>query len=114
MSRGNDPCQSSVFSFNKLADVDSLLGPEMKSTGEVMGSDHSFEKALYKAFVGANMKLPANGSVLFTVKDKDKQQALTLAKRFAKIGYRIFATSFDTVDALLKALENRSFSTTAL
>lgn len=174
-----------VFSFNKLTDVDSLLGPEMKSTGEVMGTDQTFEKALYKAFIGANMKLPANGNVLFTVKDKDKEKALALAKRFARIGYRIFATkgtaqflnkaglhvvevakvsetaapnnilqtlqnnevdivintldhdqeklsdgfvirqtaiehnialltSFDTVDALLKALENRSYSTDAL
>ena len=49
-----------VFSFSKLADVDSFLGPEMKSTGEVMGSDYTFEKALYKAFTGAKMELPDN------------------------------------------------------
>ena len=81
-----------VFSFSKLADVDSFLGPEMKSTGEVMGSDFNFEKALYKAFAGANMLLPECGRVLFTIEDKDKNVVLPLAERFAKIGYRIFAT----------------------
>ena len=82
-----------VFSFSKLADVDSYLGPEMKSTGEVMGSDLSFPKALYKAFSGANMQIPDSGSVLLTIEDRDKQAILPIAKRFAQIGYRIFATS---------------------
>ena len=81
-----------VFSFSKLADVDSFLGPEMKSTGEVMGSDYTFEKALYKAFTGAKMELPDNGNVLLTIEDKDKDAVLPLAKRFSKIGYRMFAT----------------------
>lgn len=81
-----------VFSFNKLADVDSYLGPEMKSTGEVMGSDRSYAKALYKAFAGAKMKLPENGSVLLTIEDQDKEAILPIAKQFAQIGYRIFAT----------------------
>lgn len=81
-----------VFSFSKLADVDSYLGPEMKSTGEVMGSDHNFAKALFKAFAGAKMKLPENGNVLLTIEDRDKEEILPIAKRFAKIGYRIFAT----------------------
>ena len=174
-----------VFSFNKLDDVDSYLGPEMKSTGEVMGSDQTFAKALYKAFAGAKMQLPDNGSVLLTIEDNDKQTILPLAKRFALIGWRLLATTgtadflkdhglhvetvgkigeddgdhnilrvikdnkvdlvintmghdyaknsdgfiirqtaiehniplltaLDTVDALLKALENRSFTTTAL
>ena len=82
-----------VFSFSKLADVDSYLGPEMKSTGEVMGSDLSFPKALYKAFSGANMQIPDSGNVLLTIEDRDKQAILPIAKRFAQIGYRIFATS---------------------
>ncbi|WP_278963261.1 carbamoyl-phosphate synthase large subunit [Lactobacillus apis] len=82
-----------VFSFSKLADVDSYLGPEMKSTGEVMGSDLSFPKALYKAFSGANMQIPDSGNVLLTIEDRDKQAILPVAKRFAQIGYRIFATS---------------------
>ena len=174
-----------VFSFNKLDDVDAYLGPEMKSTGEVMGSDQTFAKALYKAFAGAKMQLPDNGSVLLTIEDNDKETILPLAKRFALIGYRLLATkgtadflkenglhvetvgkigeddgdvniinklkdnrvdlvintmghdyaknsdgfiirqtaiehniplltALDTVDALLRALENRSFSTTAL
>lgn len=81
-----------VFSFSKLSDVDSYLGPEMKSTGEVMGSDHTFAKALYKAFAGAKMQLPENGNVLLTIEDKDKEKILPIAKRFARIGYRIFAT----------------------
>ena len=81
-----------VFSFSKLADVVSYLGPEMKSTGEVMGSDHNFAKALFKAFAGAKMKLPENGNVLLTIEDRDKKEILPIAKRFAKIGYRIFAT----------------------
>lgn len=81
-----------VFSFNKLDDVDSYLGPEMKSTGEVMGSDYTFEKALYKAFEGAKMHLPDYGNVLLTIEDRDKETILPLAKRFAKIGYRILAT----------------------
>lgn len=81
-----------VFSFNKLADVDSYLGPEMKSTGEVMGTDREFEKALYKAFEGAGMRLPKTGTVLLTIDDRDKQQVLPLALRFKKLGYRIMAT----------------------
>lgn len=81
-----------VFSFSKLADVDSYLGPEMKSTGEVMGSDKTFEKALYKAFVGAKMELPEAGQVLLTIDERDKEAVLPLAKRFSRIGYRIFAT----------------------
>ena len=82
-----------VFSFSKLSDVDSYLGPEMKSTGEVMGSDLSFPKALYKAFSGANMHIPDSGNILLTIEDRDKQEILPIAKRFAQIGYRIFATS---------------------
>ncbi len=81
-----------VFSFSKLDDVDSYLGPEMKSTGEVMGSDRTFAKALLKAFAGANMKIPDNGNVLLTIEDRDKGKILPIAERFAKIGYRIFAT----------------------
>ncbi|CCI85059.1 carbamoyl-phosphate synthase, large subunit [Lactobacillus pasteurii DSM 23907 = CRBIP 24.76] len=81
-----------VFSFSKLADVDAYLGPEMKSTGEVMGSDLTFAKALYKGFAGAHMELPENGNVLLTIEDQDKEKILPLAKRFSSIGYRIFAT----------------------
>jgi len=81
-----------VFSFTKLRLVDTLLGPEMKSTGEVMGSDYSLEKALYKAFEASSMHVEEHGSILFTVSDEDKEEALELAKRFANIGYSLIAT----------------------
>ena len=82
-----------IFSFTKLPDVDSLLGPEMKSTGEVMGSDSTFEKALYKAFVASNVKVPTFGNVLFTVADEDKGEALALARRFDDLGFQLVATA---------------------
>jgi carbamoyl-phosphate synthase large subunit len=82
-----------VFSFAKLKDVDITLGPEMKSTGEVMGKDATLEKALYKGLVASGMNIQKFGTVLFTVSDKDKQEALKLAKRFANIGYQLMATS---------------------
>lgn len=82
-----------VFSFSKLDNVDSLLGPEMKSTGEVMGSDTTMEKALYKAFEACKLHLPGFGTVLFTIADKDKAEAADLAKRFREIGYRVIATA---------------------
>ncbi|WP_438832928.1 carbamoyl-phosphate synthase large subunit [Streptococcus pluranimalium] len=90
-----------VFSFSKLAKVDSLLGPEMKSTGEVMGSDETLEKALYKAFEASYFHLPEYGNVVFTIADDTKEEALRLAQRFAAIGYNIFATQ-GTADYLSK------------
>ena len=81
-----------VFSFAKLRRVDTTLGPEMKSTGEVMGKDSTLEKALYKGFVAAGMKIADHGSVLMTVADKDKAEAVELAERFVKVGYSILAT----------------------
>ncbi|WP_373471762.1 carbamoyl-phosphate synthase large subunit [Carnobacterium alterfunditum] len=81
-----------VFSFTKLNKVDALLGPEMKSTGEVMGSDTTLEKALYKAFEGSYMHLQDHGTVLFTISDEDKEESLALAKRFYNIGYTIVTT----------------------
>ncbi|MDR7236221.1 carbamoyl-phosphate synthase large subunit [Neobacillus drentensis] len=82
-----------VFSFAKLKSVDITLGPEMKSTGEVMGKDVTLEKALYKGLVASGMTIQKFGTVLFTVADKDKQEALKLAKRFSANGYRLMATS---------------------
>lgn len=81
-----------VFSFTKLQKVDTYLGPEMKSTGEVMGSDYNLEKALYKAFEAAGLHLPSYGSVLFTIADETKEEALLLARRFQQIGYSLLAT----------------------
>lgn len=85
-----------VFSFSKLNDSDSFLGPEMKSTGEVMGSDPQYANALLKAFLGAGMSLPANGNVLLTVSDEDKENVLEIARRFTRIGYRLYATAGTT------------------
>ncbi|UNT95129.1 carbamoyl-phosphate synthase large subunit [Allobaculum mucilyticum] len=81
-----------VFSFAKLHHVDTVLGPEMKSTGEALGSDVSLEKALYKALVAAGIKVDVHGNVLLTIADADKEDALPLAKRFATIGYGLYAT----------------------
>ncbi|MGX4686040.1 carbamoyl-phosphate synthase large subunit [Vagococcus sp. JNUCC 83] len=81
-----------VFSFAKLHEVDTQLGPEMKSTGEVMGTDQTMENALYKAFEASGMHLPDYGNVLFTISDDAKEEALILAKRFSDIGYGILAT----------------------
>ena len=81
-----------VFSFAKLRGVDTVLGPEMKSTGEALGSDISLEKALYKALVASGIQVPTHGNVLLTIADEDKEDALSLAKRFASIGYGLYAT----------------------
>ncbi|MGB6407216.1 MAG: ATP-grasp domain-containing protein, partial [Planococcus donghaensis] len=81
-----------VFSFAKLRRVDITLGPEMKSTGEVMGKDTTLEKALYKGLAAAGMEVKDHGTVLLTVADKDKEEAVGLAKRFKAIGYQIMAT----------------------
>ncbi|MGX7199035.1 carbamoyl-phosphate synthase large subunit [Enterococcus nangangensis] len=82
-----------VFSFTKLSKVDTYLGPEMKSTGEVMGSDANLDKALYKAFEASGLHLPAFGAALFTISDDSKEEALALAKRFKEIGYSLIATA---------------------
>ena len=81
-----------IFSFAKLPEVDALLGPEMKSTGEVMGMAPTFEKALYKAFIAAGIQIPTYGRVLITVADRDKQDALSLARRLADLGYDLVST----------------------
>ncbi len=82
-----------VFSWQKLAMVDVSLSPEMKSTGEVMGWDVDFPRAFYKALVAAGLKVPRRGTVLFTVADEDKPEAMPLAAEFAALGFRILATA---------------------
>lgn len=82
-----------VFSFEKLRRVDITLGPEMKSTGEVMGKDTTLEKALYKGMIASGMKVQNYGQVLLTIADKDKEEGLEVARRFSAIGYQIMATS---------------------
>ncbi|TGE40088.1 carbamoyl-phosphate synthase large subunit [Desulfosporosinus fructosivorans] len=81
-----------VFSFSKLQRVEPSLGPEMKSTGEVMGIDKTYEKALYKALLGAGLTFTTYGSVFVTLADRDKAEGVALARRFADIGFRILAT----------------------
>lgn len=81
-----------VFSFQKLKNVDTILGPEMKSTGEVMGTDINLEKALYKGLIAAGTKIKNYGKILFTIDDKNKEFAYDMAKRFDEIGYKILAT----------------------
>lgn len=91
-----------VFSFAKLRRVDISLGPEMKSTGEVMGKDSTMEKALYKGLVASGIEIKTHGTVLITVADKDKDEAAKLAERFSAIGYQIIATS-GTAKAIIDA-----------
>ena len=82
-----------VFSFAKLRSVDTTLGPEMKSTGEALGGDVTLHKALHKALIASGIKVPLQGNVLITVADRDKEEALKIAKRFFNIGYGIYATN---------------------
>ncbi|MBD5138950.1 MAG: carbamoyl-phosphate synthase large subunit, partial [Ruminococcus sp.] len=84
-----------VFSFEKLHDVDTALGPEMKSTGECLGIARSFEDALYKGLVAAgyNLEKKQGGGVLITVRDTDKQEILYVAEKFEHLGFDIYATS---------------------
>ena len=81
-----------VFSFEKIRGADISLGPEMKSTGECLGVAKTFDEALYKAFLGAGIRLPKYKNMIMTVRDEDKPEAVELGRRFGKIGYRIFAT----------------------
>lgn len=81
-----------VFSFEKIRDADISLGPEMKSTGECLGIAKTFDEALYKAFLGAGIKLPKHNNMIITVRDEDKKDIVDIGRRFAEIGYKIFAT----------------------
>ena len=81
-----------VFSMSKLAGVDTYLGPEMKSTGEVMGIDYTFGPALAKSLMAAGLMLPPPGALLLSIADRDKAEALPLVQRLAGAGYRMYAT----------------------
>ncbi len=89
-----------VFSFEKLRGAETSLGPEMKSTGEVLGIAKTFNEALYKSFLGAGINLPRTKKMICTVKDSDKAELVPIAARFASIGYTIYATR-STADALI-------------
>ena len=81
-----------VFSFEKLRGAEISLGPEMKSTGECLGIDKTFNGALYKAFLGAGVELPKHKQMIMTLKDADKPEGVEVAKRFEALGYKIYAT----------------------
>ena len=81
-----------VFSFEKIRGADISLGPEMKSTGECLGIASTFNEALYKAFLGAGVRLPKHKNMIITVKDEDKPDVVEIARRFEALGYKIFAT----------------------
>ncbi|MBC5724379.1 carbamoyl-phosphate synthase large subunit [Agathobaculum sp. NSJ-28] len=82
-----------VFSFQKLRDLDTQLGPEMKSTGEVLGVSTSFREALLKGLTGAGFQMKKKGAVLISVRDSDKQEAIRIGERFESLGFDIYATS---------------------
>ncbi len=90
-----------VFSMSKLLGVDTYLGPEMKSTGEVMGIDFTFNAALAKALLAAGLMLPPRGTILFSIADRDKTEALPIIKKFHQAGYRFYAT--EGTSALLQS-----------
>ena len=81
-----------VFSMSKLTGVDNYLGPEMKSTGEVMGVDYSFDAALIKALIAAGLMLPPKGSLLLSIADRDKSEALPIIKKLHQLSYGLYAT----------------------
>ena len=81
-----------VFSFEKLRGAEVSLGPEMKSTGECLGIAETFDEALHKAFIGAGISLPKHKQMIMTVSDKDKPESVDIARRFAALGYKIYAT----------------------
>ncbi|WP_048861647.1 carbamoyl-phosphate synthase large subunit, partial [Acidisphaera rubrifaciens] len=84
--------KEAVFPFARFPNVDTILGPEMRSTGEVMGLDHSFERAFAKAQLGAGVRLPEGGAVFISIRDADKGSVPGLARRLADMGFRLIAT----------------------
>lgn len=91
-----------VFSFEKIRGADISLGPEMKSTGECLGIAKTFDEALYKAFLGAGIKLPKHKNMIISVREEDKEEAVEIGRRFHAIGYKIFATR-GTAEAMKSA-----------
>jgi carbamoyl-phosphate synthase large subunit len=99
LTRGRIAVKAPVFSHLKLRQVEVALGPEMRSTGEVMGIDGTYEAALYKAMVAAGIKIPRTGAVLLTLADRDKAEGVLLARAFLAKGFQLLATR-GTADAL--------------
>jgi carbamoyl-phosphate synthase large subunit len=78
--------------MSKLSGVDTYLGPEMKSTGEVMGVDYTFDAALAKALLSADMMLPKGGAILLSIADRDKPEALSIIRQLSSLGLKLYAT----------------------
>ncbi len=91
-----------VFSMSKLMGVDTYLGPEMKSTGEVMGIDYTFEAALAKVLLSAGLMLPLKGTILLSIADRDKPEALPIIRKLSSVGYKLYAT--EGTAALIEAI----------
>jgi len=98
-----------VFSFEKLAGVDNVLGPEMKSTGEVLGIGRTQEEAMYKALLSAGYRFARKGGVLITVQDRDKPEVVNTARRFAGLGFDLYATA-----GTAELLNRRGIATTSV
>jgi hypothetical protein len=99
--------KESVFPFNRFPGVDTVLGPEMKSTGEVMGVDYTFEAALAKALLAADLMPPVGGAILLSIADRDKPEALPIIKQLSSLGYKLYATEISyekAVGAFLLAM----------
>ena len=98
-----------VFSFEKIKNADTSLGPEMKSTGEVLGVSKKFENAVLKAFIASGANVSTKGAILITVRDKDKEEMLPIAKKFKNKGFEIYATS-----GTAKFLKNNGVKSTVI
>src|SRR6476469_2967641 len=96
---GHVAVKEAVLPFNRFPEVDSVLGPEMRSTGEVMGIDRTFGMAFAKSQAGAGNTLPSNGTVFLSLADRDKEHGLVAARRFVELGFAIAATA-GTADML--------------
>ena len=95
-----------VFSFSKLTKVEVSLGPEMKSTGEIMGVDPDYSMALYKAMVASGMEVPRGGTLLATIADRDKDEAAELIKGFTQLGFKVLATKGTSDYLCVQGIEN--------
>ena len=82
-----------AFSFNKLKGLDAYLSPEMKSTGEASGDDAKLHRAMYKALIASGVRMQNYGTVIVTLADEDKEEALPLVRRFYNMGFNIEATT---------------------
>ena len=98
-----------VFSFEKLIDVDTHLGPEMKSTGEVLGIGRTYEEAIYKGLIAAGYKLDKEGGVFITVRDSDKAEVIDVAKKFHALGFELYST-----EGTARVLRNAGMTVTSI